>query len=666
MRDGSLWTARVSAANRSTPSDIPQTSQQEDAASVTADISSKRPIRPGTEDTGTSMAGNYVLVATVLFVLGTGITALASLQLVLPDLLSGATYATYGRLAPAGRALLTGAWLPLAGLGLTFYALGQITGGTVRRKALATAALVVITFGAITGAGAVAGGLSSGIAGQEGPLWTRAISAVGYLLAGVAITAMAKQKADRLGPAGWYLTAAPWWLAASALFGLIPLRAGTSGSIQTAFANVGTHRLFVVTMAVGLIYFAFSKISGADLSRSRPLAALGFWSLTLTWAFMGGVELVYSATPDWYETLTIAFAIGTLVPALAIATDLGLLLKGHVQDIGDRATLRYGIVGGLALAGATVVNLLLAWRATSAVVQHTTWTTGLDVLLVLGGGSFAIFAVNSLRRGGRASGPSFHFAWSVFGLAGATVGLLLGGVVTGFSWIAGPSSQLFGNHGPGYEIAVTSLSPFVWFAAISLTLYAVAQIFYLVRINSTSDQGLATPDERPDYDLEFEGSTRYVTWRRLVWGAVAVWMAAAVFTAVLPMMDNSESDATITADRFRTYAPGTTELSGRDLYITEGCAGCHTQSVRPIVTDVGLGTVSIAGDYAHENPTLMTGIRFGPDLTHVADREGFSPDSVESQLRDPRASRSWSIMPSYDHLSDAEMDALISYIGTLR
>jgi cbb3-type cytochrome oxidase cytochrome c subunit/cbb3-type cytochrome oxidase subunit 1 len=633
---------------------------------VAADSSPKRPTQPKVEDDGATITSRYVLIATALFVFGIGITALASLQLVLPELLADSPYTTYGRLSQAGRTLLADGWLPIAGLGLAAHALVQIAGTTLKRRTLATAALIAMAFGAIATAGAIVAGLSSGIVGQEGPIWSRAISVVGYLLAALVITATAKQKADGLGPAGWYLTAASWWLAASGAFGLIPLMTGTAGSIQSAFANVGVHRLFVVTMAVGLLYFAFSRISGADLSESRPLAALGFWSLALTWALMGGVDLVYSATPDWYETLTISFAIGTLVPALAITTDLGLLLKGHVQDIGDRATLRYGIVGGLALIGATIVNLLLAWRATSAVVQFTTWTAGVDVLLVLGGGSFAIFAANSLRRGGRASGTSLHFSWSVIGVAGAAVGLLAGGVVTGFSWIASPSSQLFPNYGPGYEVAVVSLEPFLWIAAISLTLYAAAQIVYLVRINASSDEGLATPDGPLEYDLEFEGSMRYVTWRRLVWGAVVVWMVGAVFTAALPMMDTSETDATITADRFRTYEPGTPQLTGRDVYISQGCAACHTQSVRPIVTDVGLGAVSIAGDYAHENPAMMTGTRFGPDLTHIASREGFSPASVDSQLRDPRASRPWSIMPSYSHLSDADINALVSYIETLR
>jgi cytochrome c oxidase cbb3-type subunit I/II len=634
---------------------------------VTTDISGNETDQSDAADNGASMARSYVLVGTVVFVFGLVIGSLAAFQLAYPDIASGSAYTTYGRLLPAGRILLINGWLPLAGIGLAYYGVTQITRAAPRAKISATLGLVLITLGALASAGGVVAGLSAGIPGQEGPVWARAISAIGFLLAAVAVTAAARQRRDHLGPSGWYLTAAPWWLAASAIFGLIPLMDGTAGTIQAAFAGVGLYQLFAVSSAVGLLYFAFSKISDTDLTLPRPLAALGFWSIALTWAFMGGSELIYSATPNWYETLTIAFAIGALVPVLAIVTDLGLMLKGQVQSIGDRATLRYGVVSGLALATATVVNLLLVWRATSAVVQYTTWTQGLEILLVLGGASFAIFAANSVRRGGGATGTTFHFSWSVIGLIGVVVSLLSGGIVTGFSWIAAPSSQLFNNYGPGYEVAVASLAPFLLSSGIFFAIYVLAQIAYLIRIGSVSDTELELPETHLVYNLEFEGTTRYVTWKGLVWGAALVWISAAVFTAVLPILDDTDTAATATADRYRTYEPDSLELAGRDLYISEGCTECHTQSVRPIVTDVGLGAVSLAGDYANENPAPITGTRLGPDLMHVASRdEFFDTVIVTAHLKDPQSVVDWSTMPSYAYLSDADISAIVSYIETLR
>jgi cbb3-type cytochrome oxidase cytochrome c subunit len=56
-------------------------------------------------------------------------------------------------------------------------------------------------------------------------------------------------------------------------------------------------------------------------------------------------------------------------------------------------------------------------------------------------------------------------------------------------------------------------------------------------------------------------------------------------------------------------------LDGRQVYLTAGCAACHTQMVRPVVADVGLGAVSLSDT----NQVLGTR-RFGPDLSDVGSR----------------------------------------------
>jgi cbb3-type cytochrome oxidase cytochrome c subunit len=76
--------------------------------------------------------------------------------------------------------------------------------------------------------------------------------------------------------------------------------------------------------------------------------------------------------------------------------------------------------------------------------------------------------------------------------------------------------------------------------------------------------------------------------------------------------------------------------------------------------------VSVRGDYANENPVLRGSERIGPDLFHVATRDGFDAEALAAHLRNPQAARPWSVMPAYSHLSGAEIAALVSYIETLR
>ncbi len=661
MTDDAPSAARVPPA----PTGTRNHPHQEDAARVTAETSPNDVAHTNSDDSGARTARSHLLIASILFLAGILAATFASLQLVLPNVATGLAVVTYGRMAPASRILITYGWAVPGLLGLGYYALAHITGSGVGRRVPATASLALIGLGAASGAVGVLLGLSSGISGQEAPIWARGLIAIGALLAAVATSSTARVSGDRLGTAGWYLTSAPLLLAASTILGLIPAPAGIPGAIMSSFVGSGV-TLFLLTGSIGLLYFVFGRISGSDLTAPRHLAALGFWSLLLVWAFMNGTELIYSAAPDWLETITVSMAIGSFVPAIAIATDIGLMLRGRVAGIGDRASLRYAVVAALSLIAATGVNFLLTWRASSAIIGYSIWVQGLSVLIVLGGASFAIFAGHRVLNGGKAKGGSFHFASSTIALLVAAGALLVGGVLNGFSWAGGPASQKFPNYGGGWEVTTSTLAPVLWTFHFALMLYAVAQIVFLIRLGSRNDEVLPVPDHGDSYDLQFAGEPRYVTWRRLTRGVAAVWISALVFSVGLPILDTTDREPTLLADTARTYDEGSAAEIGRNLYIAQGCAECHSQEVRPVGTDVGLGAVSIAGDYAYENPVLRGTIRFGPDLMHVAGREDFAADAIAPHLQDPRVARPWSNMPSYSYLSQADLDTLAIYIQTLR
>ena len=56
-------------------------------------------------------------------------------------------------------------------------------------------------------------------------------------------------------------------------------------------------------------------------------------------------------------------------------------------------------------------------------------------------------------------------------------------------------------------------------------------------------------------------------------------------------------------------------VAGQALYESLGCAACHTQMVRPVVADVGLGAVSL-----NDSNQVLGTRRFGPDLADVGSR----------------------------------------------
>ena len=97
------------------------------------------------------------------------------------------------------------------------------------------------------------------------------------------------------------------------------------------------------------------------------------------------------------------------------------------------------------------------------------------------------------------------------------------------------------------------------------------------------------------------------------------------------------------------------ELSGRDLYIREGCVGCHSQLVRPFRAETErYGHYSVAGEYVYDRPFLWGSKRTGPDLQRLAGR--YSDDWHRVHLLNPRDVVPESNMPAYPWLQNNALD----------
>ena len=91
------------------------------------------------------------------------------------------------------------------------------------------------------------------------------------------------------------------------------------------------------------------------------------------------------------------------------------------------------------------------------------------------------------------------------------------------------------------------------------------------------------------------------------------------------------------------------QLIGRDVYIREGCVGCHSQQVRMLQSEVQrYGPYSLAGESRYDRPFLWGSKRTGPDLARVGDR--YSDEWHRVHLRNPRDLVKESNMPAYPWL----------------
>jgi len=106
-------------------------------------------------------------------------------------------------------------------------------------------------------------------------------------------------------------------------------------------------------------------------------------------------------------------------------------------------------------------------------------------------------------------------------------------------------------------------------------------------------------------------------------------------------------------DGMRPYSP--LELSGRDIYIREGCYLCHSQMIRTLKDEVErYGHYSLAAESMYDHPFQWGSKRTGPDLARVGGK--YSDDWHVAHMTDPRAVVPESIMPGYPFLGRRKLD----------
>ena len=97
------------------------------------------------------------------------------------------------------------------------------------------------------------------------------------------------------------------------------------------------------------------------------------------------------------------------------------------------------------------------------------------------------------------------------------------------------------------------------------------------------------------------------------------------------------------------------QLEGRDVYIKEGCVGCHSQMIRPFRAETErYGHYSVAGESVWDHPFLWGSKRTGPDLARVGGR--YSDEWHRAHLYNPRNVVPESKMPSYPWLVENVLD----------
>src|SRR5690349_21558130 len=142
--------------------------------------------------------------------------------------------------------------------------------------------------------------------------------------------------------------------------------------------------------------------------------------------------------------------------------------------------------------------------------------------------------------------------------------------------------------------------------------------------------------------------------RRMAWMVVLILLVVAVggLVEIVPLY--FQKSTTEPVKGLQPYSA--LQLTGRDVYIREGCNNCHSQMIRPFRAETErYGAYSVAGEFVYDHPFLWGSKRTGPDLARVGGR--YSDAWHRAHLQNPRDVVPESNMPGYPWLAQQPANA---------
>jgi cytochrome c oxidase cbb3-type subunit I/II len=430
---------------------------------------------------------------------------------------------------------------------------------------------------------------------------------------------------------------------------------------------------FLTTPFLGLMYYFVPKAANRPVYSYR-LSIVHFWSLIFIYIWAGPHHLLYTSLPDWAQNLGVAFSVMLIAPSWGGMINGLLTLRGAWDKVRTDPVLKFMVVAITGYGMATFEGPMLSLKNVNAIAHFSDWIIAHVHVGALAWNGFLTFGMiywlvprmfkTTLFSKGLAN---FHFWIGTLGIIIYALPMYVAGFVQASMW------KQFNPDGnltyPNFLETVNEIVPMYWMRAIGGTLFILGAIVMLYNIVKTVKSGSAVEDElaeAPALEAVSKHRTKgesYHTWlerkpiKLTIYATIAILIGGIV--QIVPTILVKSNIPTISS--VKPYTP--LELEGRDLYIREGCVGCHSQMIRPFRSEVErYGEYSKAGEFVYDHPFLWGSKRTGPDLA----REGVQGASRLvggksdpwhfKHMFDPQSTSPGSIMPGYKWLIRNELD----------
>lgn len=451
-----------------------------------------------------------------------------------------------------------------------------------------------------------------------------------------------------------------------AAFHSYPIWGGIQDALVQWWYGHNAVAFFLTTPFLGLMYYYLPKAANRPVY-SYSLSIIHFWALVFIYIWAGPHHLLYTALPDWAQTLGMVFSIMLWAPSWGGMINGLLTLRGAWHLVRTEPVIKF-MVAALTFYGmATFEGPLLSIKSVSAIGHYTDWIIAHVHGGALGWNGFLTFAMIYYLVPKLWKTPLYskslanaHFWTGLLGILLYYTSMLAAGFTQGMMWKAMENGQLVY---PDFVETVVRIVPLYAVRAFggSLFIAGFAMMIYnlfmtLKGVKAPADEEALVP-ARLDVSREEEGHRRLEGLGTVF--SILTFLAIFVGSAIEIYPTLSIQRYVKPTTKVDPYTP--LELAGRDIYIREGCYTCHSQMIRKLDFDVvRFGKPSSVAESMYDHPFQWGSRRIGPDLARVG---GKYPDLWHFRhMEDPRSVTPKSIMPNYGWLAEKTTD----YLGLRR
>jgi len=420
---------------------------------------------------------------------------------------------------------------------------------------------------------------------------------------------------------------------------------------------------FLTTPFLGLMYYYLPKAANRPVY-SYKLSIIHFWSLIFLYIWAGPHHLLYTALPEWAQVLGVVFSVMLIAPSWGGMVNGLLTLRGAWDKVRVDPVLKFMVVAVTAYGMATFEGPMLSLKNVNAIAHYTDWIVAHVHIGGLGWNGFFTFAMlywlwprmwkTNLYSTKMAN---THFWLGTLGIVFYALPMYVAALTQSLMW------KEFNEAGrlayPNFLETVIQIVPMYMLRTLGGLLYLFGAILMVYNLIKTAKQGTFLAEEADEaaalvpYKAE-KGEFWHRAWERkpvffTIMATIAILIGGAV--EIIPTLLVKSNVPTISS--VQPYTP--LELQGRDLYISHGCVGCHSQMIRPFRSETErYGEYSKAGEFVYDRPFLWGSKRTGPDLHRIG---GKYPDSWHyHHMVDPRSMAPGSLMPPYPWMATNIMD----------